>query len=156
MASPPVPTVSPASAADKEWAARVMAASEPWRSLGVGIEECLSSIARSDVESYVAKRDGRALGFVILQRFGVASAPYIKSIAVVPEARGLGIGSALLEFAERRFRDEARFLFICVSSFNDRARSLYERHGFRPVASLDDHVIDGASEILLRKRLRAP
>jgi ribosomal protein S18 acetylase RimI-like enzyme len=41
-----------------------------------------------------------------------------------------------------------------VSSFNVRARRLYERRGYEAVAELEDYVIDGASEILMHKWLR--
>lgn len=151
---PPL-VIAAASDAEKAWAADLMARSEPWQTLGVTPEECRASIARPDLEVHVARENGRPSGFIVLQRFGVASAPYIKTVAVADGSRGRGVGSALLDFAERRFRGEARFLFICVSSFNDRARALYERRRFRRVCDLDDHVIDGASEILLRKRLTA-
>ena len=33
------------------------------------------------------------------------------------------------------------------------ARSLYERHGYRPVGEFPDFVVDGHSEILMVKRL---
>jgi ribosomal protein S18 acetylase RimI-like enzyme len=58
----------------------------------------------------------------------------------------------LLDEAERRF-PKARYIFLCVSSFNPRARTLYERHGYRLIGELLDYVIDGASELLLAKRL---
>ncbi len=44
-------------------------------------------------------------------------------------------------------------MFLCVSSFNGRARALYERHGYRTVGELADYVVDGLSEILMVKRL---
>lgn len=59
-----------------------------------------------------------------------------------------------MEFAENLFREEARHLFLCVSSFNARARSFYERRGYQAVGELEDYVIEGASEILMHKRLR--
>ncbi len=65
-----------------------------------------------------------------------------------------GIGGALLVFAESLFRRESRHLFLCVSSFNQRAYSFYERHGYQAVGVLEDYVIEGASEILMHKRLR--
>lgn len=43
--------------------------------------------------------------------------------------------------------------FLCVSSFNPRARALYERLGYELIGELKDFVIDGASELLMRKRL---
>jgi ribosomal protein S18 acetylase RimI-like enzyme len=86
----------------------------------------------------------------------VAGSPYLASIAVDPGARGRGVGSALLAFVEQRFRPAHRHLFLCVSSFNDRARRLYERQGFRVAGEFPDYVIDGASEILMHKRLDRP
>jgi [ribosomal protein S18]-alanine N-acetyltransferase len=50
-------------------------------------------------------------------------------------------------------RPAARHLFLCVSSFNTSARRLYERCGYSAVGALPDYVIDGASEILMHKRL---
>lgn len=58
----------------------------------------------------------------------------LDGIAVAPEARGLGLGSALLvavaEEAARRGYDRIR---LDVIGRNDRARALYERHGFEAV-----------------------
>ena len=95
---------------------------------------------------------GREGLFARLHPRGVAGSPYLASIAVAPEARGLGVGSALLDAAEARFPG-ARWMFLCVSSFNARARALYERHSYRAVGELPDYVVDGVAEILLVKRL---
>jgi [ribosomal protein S18]-alanine N-acetyltransferase len=40
---------------------------------------------------------------------------------------------------------------MCVSSFNRDARRLYERLGYRVVGELTDYIVEGHSEILLRK-----
>jgi ribosomal protein S18 acetylase RimI-like enzyme len=47
-------------------------------------------------------------------------------------------------------------MFLCVSSFNDGARRLYERLGYIRVGQLPDYIVDGASEILMHKRLDRP
>ena len=57
-----------------------------------------------------------------------------------------------------RFEAEARLanarnLWVCGSSFNDPALSLYESVGFGRVALLDDLLVDGFDEVLMRKRL---
>ncbi|NJD20353.1 MAG: GNAT family N-acetyltransferase, partial [Gemmatimonadetes bacterium] len=92
-------------------------------------------------------------GAVVLLEMGVAGAPYLKSIAVAEEWRSRGVGGALLDFAEERWRGQARWFFLSVSSFNTRARALYERRGYAAVGELPDHVVDGASETVMRKRL---
>jgi ribosomal protein S18 acetylase RimI-like enzyme len=47
-------------------------------------------------------------------------------------------------------------MFLCVSSFNTRARQLYERRGYVQVGEFPGYVIAGASEILMQKRLVRP
>lgn len=55
----------------------------------------------------------------------------IYGLAVAPDARGLGIGSTLLDAAEAEARRRgARKLCLNVFATNERARRLYERHGF--------------------------
>ncbi|MGY9050268.1 MAG: GNAT family N-acetyltransferase, partial [Rhodobacterales bacterium] len=57
---------------------------------------------------------------------------YIATAAVLPEARGQGVGSALLAKAEELARDAGcRQLTLMVGSFNAGAHRLYLRCGFR-------------------------
>lgn len=140
--------------ADREWAARVMAASEPWISLGRGLEACRQTCCRPDLSAFVARQKTGPLGFILLHPKGVAGSPYIASIGVAPGARGRGIGQRLVAFVENLVADDARYIFLCVSSFNPRAQAFYERLGYTAVGELKDYVVDGASEILMHKRLR--
>jgi len=87
---------------------------------------------------------------------GVAGSPYIVSIAVEEAYRGRGIGAEMLAHVEEHFRPRARHMLLCVSSFNTSARRFYERHGYGAVGELPDYIIDGASEILMHKRLDLP
>lgn len=142
-----------ASATDRDWAAALLAGSDPWLRLGATPEKCREMCRDPRYEVYVALEDGERCGVAILQDKGMAGSPYLKSIAVAEEMRSRGVGSALLDFAEARFRGEARWFFLCVSSFNARARALYERRGYAVVGELTDQVVDGASEAVMRKRL---
>ena len=83
-----------------------------------------------------------------------AGSPYIKTIVVDPAYRGKGIGTSLLTFAEDLFRGKNKHLFLCVSSFNNRARKLYEQAGFKVVGEFEDYIIEGESELIMHKRLR--
>jgi len=144
--------IAPASEADFSWCARVMATTDPWLTLGRDFDACLARVRRSELELLVARADGQALGFVLLHPTGLAGSPYVASIAVAAEARGSGVGTALMRFAESHY-PEARHIFLCVSSFNEGARRLYERLGYKVVGELPGYVIEGASEILMHKRL---
>lgn len=60
-------------------------------------------------------------------------------IAVVPEARGLGVGSALLDaIAEEALRREKSEIRLDVIDRNARARALYERKGY--IAGNTEHL----------------
>jgi len=144
--------IAPASTRDVEWCAQLMAASEPWITLRRDLPGCRDALARPGTELFVARDDGQPVGFVLVAPYGMAASPYLASIAVAPEARGHGVGSELLRFTERRFADREH-LFLLVSSFNDRAHALYERHGYARVGELKDFIVAGASEIILHKRL---
>jgi ribosomal protein S18 acetylase RimI-like enzyme len=146
--------IVPASDEEREWAARVMAGSDPWLRLGRGLEACREAVARPGYELLVARDGTQPLGFALVHPRGVAGAPYLASIAVAASERGRGVGQRLLRHVEDRFRPQARHFFLCVSSFNERARRLYERQGYEAVGLLRDYVIDGADEVLMHKWLR--
>ncbi len=143
--------------ADRLWAARLMAASEPWIRLGRGYDECLKATQPSSgTQLFVARIEDTPCGFVLVRQHGVAGSPYIVSIAVEEERRGCGVGSQLIAHAEESSRPDERHMFLCVSSFNSSARRMYERCGYSAVGELPDYVIEGASEILMHKRLDRP
>jgi len=103
-----------------------------------------------ELERYVATSDGEVVGLLLISMRG-AFTGYIKSVAVREDQRSKGLGSELLSFAEERILRESPNVFICVSSFNPRARSLYERLGYESVGVLRDFIMRGHHEILLRK-----
>jgi [ribosomal protein S18]-alanine N-acetyltransferase len=149
--------IGQALAADREWAARVMASTDPWKTLGRGLDHCrVTCSERPEYELWIARSAGIPAGFILLHPRGVSGSPYIASVAVDESFRGRGVGGRLLAFAEEHFRPTARHIFLCVSSFNGRARALYERSGYALVGEFKDYVIPGASELLMHKRLDRP
>jgi ribosomal protein S18 acetylase RimI-like enzyme len=79
-------------------------------------------------------RDRRGYGFVDERTPELA-------IAVVPSARGKGVGAALLEALLDRARAEGyQAISLSVDRNNAGAIGLYERHGFERVAEEDDSV----------------
>jgi ribosomal protein S18 acetylase RimI-like enzyme len=102
---------------------------------------------------YIAHINEKPCGALVIHRRGLASSPYVKSIVVSDEYRSHGVGAILMEFAENLFRNDAKHIFLCVSSFNSRARAFYERLGYEAVGELKDYIIEGESEIIMHKRL---
>jgi len=139
---------------EQEWCARLMACSEPWITLGQDLELCRQKVARSGTELFVAE-DGigqEQAGFILVAPYGFAGSPYINSIAVASEARGRGVGAALLRFAEKHFAGRGQ-IFLLVSSFNARAQKFYRREGYEYVGELKDYILAGHSELIFEKRL---
>ena len=145
--------ITPAAPEDCAWAAALMASSDPWKTLGRDLPACRAVFQDRTVLPFVAYLDGERCGFLLVRRRGVADSPYIKSIGVAEEFRNHGIGRRLITFAEDLYRAEARSLFVCVSSFNPRARRLYESLGYRAVGEFSGYLVPDHSEVLLEKRL---
>ncbi len=132
--------------------ASMMCATEPWITIGRNFDESLKLVQDATREVFVAANDSQLLGFIIIN-MGGAFVGYIQTVCVAGEARGRGVGTRLVEFAERRIFSETPNVFLCVSSFNPRARALYERLGYELIGELKDYLIDGASEFLMRKSI---
>ncbi|MDQ5822983.1 MAG: GNAT family N-acetyltransferase [Chloroflexota bacterium] len=133
-----------------ETCARMMAESEPWKTLGRDYNASVTTLSDPFKEVYVAVQGDDIVGFVILNMRG-AFVGYIQTLCVAPELRGQGTGSILLRFAEERIFSDSPNVFMCVSSFNKGAQRLYERLGYQVVGELTDYIVEGHSEILLRK-----
>lgn len=101
-----------------------MTESEPWRTLGRDYATSLRIVSDPVKEAYVAA-----------------------------SARGQGLGTRLVAFAETRIFRESPNVFMTVLSFNTGAQRLYERLGYQRVGELTDYLVAGHAEILLRKTL---
>lgn len=137
---------------DREWAAAVMASTDPWLRLGRTIDSCRALLHKARLDVVVASRDGDRLGFAIVDAEGFAGGPYLKAIAVDAMERAAGVGSAILDHVESRWGAQAGNMFLCVSSFNEGAKALYERRGYVPIGTLEKYLVDDADEIMMRKR----
>ena len=132
--------------------ARLMAGSEPWKTLKREFEECLTAFFGIHKEVYIVTEKNTIVGFAILQMAGTFKG-YIQSILIKEGYRGRGIGTQLLKFCENRILQVSPNIFMCVSSFNTDAARLYKRLGYESIGELRNFIIDGHSEILLRKTI---
>jgi ribosomal-protein-alanine N-acetyltransferase len=145
--------IHPASESERDMAACLLAASEPWITLGITLEQCQENCHDPEYLLYIARSGEKPAGIMLLDPRGLAGSPYLKSIVVYPEFHGKGIGSDMLSFGENLFREKSKHFFLCVSSFNHKARRFYEHHGYETMCEFRDYIIEGASEILMHKRL---
>jgi ribosomal protein S18 acetylase RimI-like enzyme len=111
-------------------------------------------------ELFVARTaGGEAAGFFRLVQDGVFLVfAYIHLLAVRSDCRGHGIGTMLIGEAERLILGREGYpdikkSFLLVGEINGRARSFYERQGYRKVGTLDDLFSVGDTEFLMMKDL---
>jgi chorismate mutase/ribosomal protein S18 acetylase RimI-like enzyme len=81
---------------------------------------CLQLLDQPDRELWVAVRDARHLGFVVLER------DWVNLIAVHPGRPARGVGAALLDLVKSM---RPHGFGLRVYQANERARAFYRRHG---------------------------
>lgn len=132
--------------------AELMSSSEPWTIIGRTFEESFNIINDAAREVFIARVQGEFAGFIVINMHGSLSG-YIQSICIRSEWRNQGLGKQLIQLAEERIFRDSPNIFMCVSSFNQNAYRLYQRLGYETVGELQDYIIRGHSEILLRKTI---
>jgi [ribosomal protein S18]-alanine N-acetyltransferase len=144
-------TVRPVATADeRQRCAALMAASEPWRTLGRTYDASLAVLDDPTREVYWVEEAGQWAAFLVLFMGGPFRG-YIQTVCLRDECRGRGVGSAVIAWAEQRIFRESPNVFMCVSDFNTGARQLYERLGYEVVGLLRNFLVAGHGEVLLRK-----
>ncbi|MEH6693561.1 MAG: GNAT family N-acetyltransferase [Hyphomonas sp.] len=105
---------------------------ESWISIGIsnawdldreGVRRRFMQEAEDRWEIYLAETDGKPVGFLAL----VPAENQLDQIFVAPEKKGMGIGSALLDFAQQKLPE---WIVLWTSAENARARRFYEQAGF--------------------------
>ena len=137
-------------AEEKAACAEILAASEPWITLGMSREYLLNTLNDPLNEVFAARLNGEIAGTMAVQTRGAFSA-YLKSIAVKPEWQGRFLGKRMMNYLEEEVFATTSNLFLCVSSFNARAHNWYLRLGYEQVGVLTDYLVKGHHEILMRK-----
>ena len=62
---------------------------------------------------------------------------HISMLATLPEARGKGVGTRLLNFAEKKPKEGFNKLSLTVVKDNDKALNLYKKFGFSIVGEIN-------------------
>ena len=103
----------------------------------------------ADDQVVVAVRDDELVGAVMLYTSGEDRHPdayTIRGLAVPPEARGTGVGSALVEWCMQRAVDDGRARLVATTTPEmEDARELYHKHGFVRDPDLDEKPAPGVT-----------
>jgi len=131
---------------------RITAVSEPWKTLGEGIDFARAIKIK---QAHVCLKGKEIAGFVIFMPEPVfARGGYLRAIGVAPAMQGKGIGKTLMSFAEQMTARCAPNLYLCVSSFNRKAQVFYKNLGYVRIGAIPDLILPGKSEYVYRKRLK--
>jgi GNAT superfamily N-acetyltransferase len=84
------------------------------------------ALASHDVQTFIAESRGTSVGFVAIE------GDYLRTLYVIPTAQRQGVGGALIDFAIERLKASGvRTAKLWTLEANARARSFYERRGWR-------------------------
>jgi [ribosomal protein S18]-alanine N-acetyltransferase len=130
----------------------MMAANDPWKTLGLDQAACRTGFDGPCKEVFIAHRKDEPAGFAIVQTGGTFNG-YIQTLFVREPYRSDGLGRQLLAYCEGLIIKTSPNIFICVSSFNTRALRLYQEAGYSLVGTLNNFLVPGYDELLLRKTI---
>jgi ribosomal-protein-alanine N-acetyltransferase len=137
---------------ERDTAARLLMDTDPWKSFGRTYENCLEAVTNPQKEAYGAFIENDFLGLLVVDLTGPLKG-YIQAVCVVDEVRGKGVGSLLMKFAEGLIFEVSPNCFLCYSDFNDSVGSLYKHLGYEVVGTLNNYMIPGHAEYLMRKTI---
>ena len=108
----------------------------------------VAGIERGEIVLLAAKIDGRIVGTVQLGMDTPPNQPHrgeIRKLLVHRDARGKGVGAALMDRIEAIAKKRGRTLLI-LDTASDSAERLYERGGWQRLGSIPDYALlpDGA------------
>jgi len=90
------------------------------------------------------------VGFIAGDIRRLEGVAWIATVAVLPEFRGRGIGSALMQACEERIT--LNKIRLCVRVSNDTAIRLYEHLGYARVGEWSKYYQDGESALVMEKK----
>jgi ribosomal protein S18 acetylase RimI-like enzyme len=113
-------------------------------------------VSRAKGATWIAEEDERPIGFAIVEwsEHKDKITAYVQTIEVSPEARGRGVGRALLGRIEDSARlAGARVIWLHVDAENAAAIRLYEACGYRCEGRQEDYYPLGGAAFIYVKRL---
>jgi ribosomal protein S18 acetylase RimI-like enzyme len=120
------------------WAMDRMNREEAWYAPSVSREIVGSLRLKQEAGAlrlFVAERDGRLVGSVGLARHGTAAS--LVSVGTLPDARGRGVGTAMVADLVERAQNEGVSLLYLIARADDSPKDMYRKLGFHVLAGFD-------------------
>ena len=115
-----------------------------------------SKIGTRSEERCESQASSSTLGFIVAEA-GSRGSGHVITIDVLPQARGVGIGSRLLRVAEERLRAaNCHTVILETAADNQAALSFYKAHQYTVVKTIPRYYSDGLDALVLKKDLLSP
>lgn len=147
--------IESASELDAALCRRLLLNTEPWITLQYDENDVQAIVRSATSDHLLLARDGTLTVGFALSAPAMLLGEYLKILVVEDGYRSQGVGRQLMEaLEERAFRDWPN-VYLCVSDFNHDARQFYRRLGYDEVGRLNDLLLPGRDEVLMRKSIGA-
>jgi ribosomal protein S18 acetylase RimI-like enzyme len=144
----------PLAEGEPEQLGHLCAGIDPYRRLGQSAAALTAYLSRPDLALFrFGIETSSGLVGVVAVRSPWLRGPFLEMLAILPGARGLGLGRQTTDWVATDAGRIAANLWTTVSDFNENARRFYRRLGFAEVSELPGLIAEGSSEILLRRQL---
>lgn len=109
-------------------------------------------VTKANGEFVLVRRNRKVLAYLIMLKRKNSRHYRIYSIAILPEARGLGIAKKLLEFAEKTaLKNNTQKISLEVGENNLAAINLYLNQGYQKVGVRSNYYADGSDALIMTK-----
>ena len=105
--------------------------------------------SENSVKKFTAVSGGKFAGFGASEWDREQNAVCLMTLAVRPEFRGRGIGSALLKAMEEAF-GKSSDVYLYVDTENETAVRLYSRAGYKQTGIIPSYYMNGHDAIIMR------
>ncbi len=123
------------------------------------LSDMLSPTLTGETEAFwlTCRYDGKAVGFCYTVPEELADGTWnMLALAVHPELQGNGLGTALVQAAERHLREKGERILIVDTSGSDEfalTRRFYAQSGYKEEARIRDFWAEGDDKVTFRKPL---
>ncbi len=98
------------------------------------LDEVCHRLSKEDNGVFIAEYQNTVVGYIFCEiiKEGDGQTLYIDDLCVLPNARKMGVGKALMDYAASYGKSkQCRFLMLNVWEFNQNAVNFYENYGFK-------------------------
>ncbi len=148
-------SLSPIQITEAELLAAILIRMTPWRELGYQVDTLRNYLlgVQQDFECSCLHVNGIPAGVIAL-RSPWLRGTLLELLAVLPNFQQQGLGTWLIKWLIEHVQGKKqRNLWTLTSAFNTSAICFYQSQGFIHIGQLDDFIVEGQHELLLRYKI---